>query len=238
VVKLSQHQDDPLVEALGGKRGVADLGLPGLVFVSFFTATKNLTVSVWAAVGVAALLTVIRLIRRETLQHAINGFIGVAICAFFALKSGKAENYFLPGLLVNAAYAGACIISILVRWPLLGLALGPLLKEDFAWRRVPERLAVYTKITWVWAALFLFRLLVKLPLYLTSHVTALGIVHALLGWPLWAVGIYLTWRILRKAPPPVKAEDLKQRDEQTEHLGGETAPPVSQSAAGEPPIRS
>ncbi|MGW0663472.1 DUF3159 domain-containing protein [Streptodolium elevatio] len=193
-----------LVAAFGGVRGMIDMTVPGLVFVVVFTITRTTATSAYAAVAVAAVLAGIRLMRRETLMHALGGFLGVAIAAFVAIKSGKAENFYLLGVLLSGGYAVAYMVSILVRWPLIGVVLGPILGENFTWRKNPARAAAYTKATWVWVALFVLRIVVQVPLYLADKVTWLGAAKVALGVPPWLVAIYLTWLIMSKAPPPVK----------------------------------
>lgn len=193
-----------MVAAFGGVRGMIDMTVPGLVFVVVFTITRATPPSAWSAVAVAAVLAGIRLMRRETLMHALGGFLGVAIAAFVALKSGRAENFYLLGVLLSGGYALAYTVSILVRWPLIGVVLGPILGENFTWRKNPARAAAYTKATWVWVALFMLRIVVQVPLYLADKVTWLGAAKVALGVPPWLVAIYLTWLIMSKAPPPVK----------------------------------
>jgi hypothetical protein len=55
----------------------------------------------------------------------------------------------------------------------------------------------YSRASWVWVALFSLRLSVQLPLYLASALTALGVARIAMGIPLFAVGIWLSWLILR-----------------------------------------
>ncbi len=196
-----------LVSAFGGVRGMIDMTVPGLVFVVVFTITRETKASSYAAVAVAGVLAAVRLARRETLMHALGGFLGVAIAAYVAVKSGKAENFYLLGVFISGGYALAYIVSILVRWPIIGVVLGPILGENFTWRKNPERAAAYTKATWVWVALFVLRIVVQVPLYLADKVTWLGAAKVALGVPPWLVAIYLTWLIMSKAPPPTKVAD-------------------------------
>lgn len=221
-----------LIAAFGGVRGMIDMTVPGLVFVIVFTISRETTTSSYAAVAVAAVLAAVRLIRRETLMHALGGFLGVAIAAFVAVKSGRAENFYLLGVLLSGGYALAYIVSILVRWPLIGVVLGPILGENFTWRQNPARAAAYTKATWVWVALFVLRIVVQVPLYLADKVTWLGAAKVALGVPPWLVAIYLTWVIMSKAPPPVKVgyddEDDESADEKADEQADEK---VGESAA-------
>ncbi|UGQ13848.1 DUF3159 domain-containing protein [Yinghuangia sp. ASG 101] len=196
-----------LIAAFGGVRGMIDMTVPGLVFVIVFTITRETKSSSYAAVAVAGVLAAVRLARRETLMHALGGFLGVAIAAYVAVKSGKAENFYLLGVFISGGYALAYVVSIMVRWPIIGVVLGPILGENFTWRKNPERAAAYTKATWVWVALFVLRIVVQVPLYLADEVTWLGAAKVALGVPPWLVAIYLTWLIMSKAPPPTKADD-------------------------------
>jgi len=188
-----------LLEAMGGGHGILDSSLPGLAFVVAYTASgQSLEAAVWTAVAVGALLLVVRLFRRETLQFAIAGFVGVAIAAFIAQKTGKAENFFLPGLFLNLGYALAYLISIAVRWPLLGVFIGPLVGEGMEWRKDPRLLRVYTRASWIWVALFVTRLAVQLPLYLADELVALGVAKTAMGFPIFALAVWLSYLVLRK----------------------------------------
>ena len=80
-----------------------------------------------------------RLVRRQSPVHALSGLVGVAFAAFIATRSGRAEDFFLPGLLANAAYASAFLISIAVKRPLVGLIVANLDGEGSEWRSDPQR---------------------------------------------------------------------------------------------------
>ena len=178
---------------------MADTSLPGLAFVIAYTVGGNeLQPAITTALVVAVALTVARLARRETLQYAFAGLFGVGIAAFIASRTGRAEDFFLPGLLLNAGYALAYAVSIWARWPLIGVIAGPLVGEGMEWRRDPGRVSVYAKASWIWVGVFLVRLAVQLPLYLAGAVVALGIAKAAMGVPIFIVGIWLTYLVLRQ----------------------------------------
>jgi hypothetical protein len=186
------------MHALGGRHGIADSSLPGLAFVIAYTATgQNLDAAIWTAVGIGAVLFAIRLARRETLQFAIAGFVGVAIAAFVAKQTGRAEDFFLPGLLLNIGYATAYLVSIVIRWPLIGVIVGPLVGEGMAWRKDAKLVRVYTRASWIWVGLFAVRLAVQLPLYLADELVALGVAKTAMGFPVFAVAVWLSYLVLR-----------------------------------------
>jgi hypothetical protein len=186
------------MHALGGRHGIADSSLPGLAFVIAYTATgQNLDAAIWTAVGLGVVLFAIRIVRRETLQYAVAGFIGVAIAAFVAKQTGRAEDFFLPGLLLNIAYATAYLVSIAIRWPLIGVIIGPLVGEGMEWRKDPKLLRVYTRASWIWVGLFVVRLAVQLPLYLADELVALGVAKTAMGFPVFALAVWLSYLVLR-----------------------------------------
>lgn len=199
-----------LEDAFGGKQGVLDIGLPSLVFVAaYLISGQDLTVAVWSSVAVAVVLTAIRLVRRDAVRHAIGGFVGVAVAAFAAAKTGDAANYYLPNLLMTVGYAAAFGISLLVRWPLLGAALGVIFGEGTAWRRDPARRRAYTLATWLWFGMFVLRLAVLAPMWAAGWLVALGVGRLILGYPLYLLVIWLSWRILKQTTParPAPATD-------------------------------
>jgi hypothetical protein len=190
-------------EAVGGPLGMAETALPAIAFVVAYSASgSNTNLAAGVAVGLALVLSVIRLVKRETPRHALSGLIGVAFAAFIAARSGEAKNFFLPGLLANLAYASAFFVSILVRWPLVGVIVGQLDGEGTAWRADKRRVRVFTRASWLWVGLFSLRLVVQLPLYLADAVVALGVVRTAMGLPLFALGLWLTYLMVHRSRRP------------------------------------
>lgn len=192
---------DKVLNALGGKKGLVDSGLPSLVFLIVFNLSgKNITSAIYAAIGLSIVLTFIRIVKRETVQHAFSGLIGVGVCAFIARRSGNAADFYLPGLWINAGYALLYALTNLFKWPLLGVVLGPILGENLLWRKDPARLKAYTKAGWLWVGMFAARLIVQYPLYQSGNVNLLGTARLLMGYPLFILTAWGTWLILRKTP--------------------------------------
>ncbi|HET9167826.1 MAG TPA: DUF3159 domain-containing protein [Actinospica sp.] len=188
--------------AFGGRRGLAEVGLPSVLFIVVYGITRNLTGAIWSAVAVAAVLSVVRLVRRDTLQHALGGLFGVLVCAAVAHFSGQAKGFYLPGVLLNIGEAILFSGSALLRWPVVGVVLGPVTGEMMAWRAHPARLRAFTIATWMLAGLFVLRVCVEVPLYLSGQVDALGVAKIILGYPLYLAVAYCCWQVIRKAPLP------------------------------------
>lgn len=187
-----------LAKAIGGWRGMLDSGLPTAVFLGVFTAGGNdLRVSAIAAVSVALLIAVIRAVQRRSLQQVASGLLGVVVSAYFATRTGKAEDYFVPSLITNLAYGLAIAVSALARYPLLGFVIGGLQGDLLGWRQDPSKLRLYTRLSWLWVGVFALRLVVKTPLYLLGNVQLLGTVHLIMSWPLYLAAVYVTYRAVR-----------------------------------------
>ncbi|MFD4183330.1 DUF3159 domain-containing protein, partial [Rhodococcus sp. NPDC058514] len=117
---MTDRQQQSILEQLGGVSGLVYSTLPILVFVPI-NSFWGLTAAIWAALGVAAGVLVWRMIARGAIQPAISGFLGVGVCAFIAYRTGDAKGYFLFGIYTSLAYAGVFLLSILFRWPLVGV---------------------------------------------------------------------------------------------------------------------
>jgi hypothetical protein len=195
---IEKSEEWNILNEMGGPQGIADSSLPGLLFVAVYSVTGGeLKASAIAAVGLAALIALVRLIRGEPLRFAVAGFFGVALAGFIATRTGRAEDFFLPGLFFNAGYALAYAISIFIGWPLIGVIIGPVTGEGMSWRSEPEKVKAFSRASWIWVGMFLLRLAVQLPLYLTGALLALGIAKTAMGLPVFLVCLWLTWLMLR-----------------------------------------
>lgn len=195
-----ERRDDGQIDVLktiGGVRGLVESLLPGLVFLAVFTLSQQLNAALVASVAVALVFTVLRLVRRGTLTQALTGLAGVAICAIFSRVTGEAKDYYVPGFYTNLAYGGALIVSILVRWPLMGVVFGFIRSESTGWRASRLRARQYAWATWIVVAVFAARLAVQVPLYFADNVPALGAARLAMGVPLYAAGLWVAWMISR-----------------------------------------
>jgi hypothetical protein len=189
-----------------------DSGLPGVVFFVVWSANgQAIRPALWAAVAVGALLGVVRLARRDSLQNVVAGFMGLLVAAFVVSRTGRPQDIALPGLLVNVGYALAYLVSIAVRKPLLGFAVGAVSGDLTGWLKDPRLVRAYTLASWLWVAMFVVRLAVQVPLYLAGADQLGWLVTArlVMGWPLFALNLWLSWLIIRRAlrrPLPAEAQ--------------------------------
>ncbi len=196
--------------AMGGWRGILESVLPGLVFLLAWTLTYNpdpdvrsgnLALSLALSVGLAAVFTIIRLIQRQSASAAIGGLVAAAAAAALSLWTGRGEDSFVPGFLTNTLYGTAFLVSALIGWPLIGLAVGFLMGEGTAWRADKRKRRVFFWLSLAWAGLFAARLIVQLPLYFAGDVTALGTLKLIMGLPLFAPLVAVTWLAVRALYP-------------------------------------
>ncbi|MEU0290007.1 DUF3159 domain-containing protein [Streptomyces sp. NPDC006147] len=206
-----------LFEAFGGVRGMIETVLPGLLFVSIYTVNKNLHMSAFAALGVALAMVVVRLARRDTVKHAFSGVFGVGFGVVFAMMTGNAKDFYLPGMLYTLGLALAYIVTAMAGVPLIGLMLGPVFKENLSWRtRNPGRKKAYTKASWAWGLILLAKCAILFPLYWWADTTQLGWVLVALKIPPFLLAVYLTWVFLAKAPPPIDVFAEMEAEERAE----------------------
>lgn len=198
-----------LLEAIGGWRGVAEALVPATVYLAMFVVTRDARVSAIAPLLLALAAFAWRLIRREPMQSALSGLLGVAVCVAVTLFTGRGEDYFLPGFWINGVWILAHALSLLVGWPLLGLLLGVMRGSLTEWRAEPVLRRAATLCSLLWIATFGARLAVQLPLYLAAQqgreaaTEALGIARLFMGVPLFALAAGLTWLVLSRASSAV-----------------------------------
>ncbi|MFD0516939.1 DUF3159 domain-containing protein [Paractinoplanes durhamensis] len=196
-------QPESLAELLNGRRSAIDATLPAAGFVIGWLVTGR---SIWAgaAIAVACALAVCwwRLRHGDKPRAVLIGLLGVCVAATIALVTGNAEDFFLLQLLSNAASALVWVISIVLRWPLLGVIVGGVLGQKTRWRRDPALLRSYSLASWVWVPQYLIRLAVFVPLYEAGQVVALGAARIVLTWPLIAACLAVSWWVIRRTLPP------------------------------------
>ncbi|HAN24374.1 MAG TPA: DUF3159 domain-containing protein [Microbacterium ginsengisoli] len=197
--------------AMGGWRGIIESVLPSLVFVVLFTVTLDsgtgrgdLLLSLGASVGLAAVFSVVRLVQRSPASAALGGLVATAAAAALALLTGRGQDNFILGFVTNGAYGLALLVSALVGWPLIGLAVGWLMGDATGWRRDRRKRRAFVWITLAWATLFAVRLAVQLPFYFAGDVPALGTLKIAMGLPLFAPLVVVTWLVARALYPPAR----------------------------------
>jgi hypothetical protein len=193
-----------LAKALGGIRGTVEAAVPTAAFAIVWMATRQLELALGVSIGAAAVLLAARLVQRQTLQFVLTSMIGIAVAAFFALRSGKAEDAFLPGIMYNAVVAAAVIFSIIVRWPFIGFLIGSVTGDPTGWRKDPAILRLCTKLTWLFVLPNVIRVAVQWPIYLTGNVGLLAAAKIALGWPLFVGALALMLAVLARGHTPVE----------------------------------
>ncbi|WP_327432276.1 MULTISPECIES: DUF3159 domain-containing protein [unclassified Streptomyces] len=220
-----------LFEAFGGVRGMVETVVPGLLFVTIFTINKDLHWSAIAALAMSLLLVVVRLVKRDTVKHAFSGVFGVAFGVVFAMMTGNAKDFYLPGMLYTLGLAVAYIVTTLVGVPLIGLILGPVFKENLSWRtRNPGRKKAYAKASWAWGLILLAKCAVLFPLYWWADTTKFGWILIALKIPPFLLAVWLTWVFLAKAPAPIdvfaemEAEEKAEKERRAAAAGEQDTP--------------
>jgi hypothetical protein len=195
-------------DLLTDRKVLVDTVVPPVVFVTA-NVLWGLGVAAAVALGLAALTVAWRVARRQRLLYALSGLGGVVIGVLTALWSGSAEGYFGPGMLLNAGYAVAAVVSILVRRPLIAFTSAAIYRWPLAWYWHPRVRPAYSEVTWAWAALFAGRAWLRYVLIGRGEVEWLAVVSIVTGWPAFAALLvatyaYANWRLARLGGPDVE----------------------------------
>jgi hypothetical protein len=184
--------------AVGGWFGIVEAILPSMVFVILLALFNQTVIAVVSAVSVSAAFLLIQIIRKKPITQAIAGAVGIAISAFLPLREGgQAADYFIQGFITNSIYLAVLVLSVLVRWPAIGVLVGIFLGDGNSWRRNKGQMRRFQAATLLWITLFASRLLVQVPLYFAQATEVLGLFRIAMGVPLYALCIWLTWLMVR-----------------------------------------
>lgn len=197
-----ESSQESLRALLGGRRGALDASIPPLVFVvAWLVSGRSISWAAGAAIAAGVLVAGWRLYRGRRVTASVASVAAVSLAAFIALQTGQPEDFFLVQLLSNVASALAWAVSILIRWPLLGVVVGLLLGQKARWRRDPDLVRAYGMASWVWVSQYVIRVVVFGLLWLPGWVVALGVARVVLTWPLVAATIAVSAVVLPKSLP-------------------------------------
>lgn len=201
-----------LWEQMGGLVGFISASIPVAVFVIVNWAT-SMWPAIWSAVGVAVAIAIWRVLRKEQLMPAISGIFGVAIAAFIAYRVGEAKGFFLYGIWVSMVLGGLFLVSLVVRWPLVGVIWSGLNSHGLGWHADPKSRRDYDLATLAWALVFAARVVVQQWLYNVDETTLLGVARIAMGYPLTALALLVTVWAVRRVDRREKATEQEDRAE-------------------------
>ena len=214
VEEFVRHQ---LSQSLGGLRGMLEAALPFVAFTVAWIIGHQLYSAIGAALTTAIVLGVVRLVQRQSLRYVATAVFPTAIAAVVALRTGRAEDVFLPGILYNGALALLSLFTIAVRRPLVGFVIGAAVGDPTGWAQDRGLVKMTSKLTLVLAVPYLLRFVIQLPLFLAGQVVLLGIAKVVLGWPLLIAALAVMGLMLSRGRTPMEESVLRDvaREEAT-----------------------
>ncbi len=201
VEELVRYQ---LGQALGGVRGMLEAALPFAAFTVVWVVLRQLYPALFAALGIAVLLGVIRLLQRQSLKFVAQAVIPTAIAAIIAVRTGRPQDVFLLGILYNGGLAVLSLITVAVRRPLVGFLIGAAVNDPTGWIRDRGLVQMTSRLTLVLAVPYVLRFVVQLPLYLSGQVVWLGVAKVVLGWPLLIAALVVIGLLLSRGRTPIE----------------------------------
>ncbi|GGS16106.1 MULTISPECIES: DUF3159 domain-containing protein [Actinokineospora] len=194
---------DSLADLLGGRRGALDATVPPVVFgLVWLLANHSIGWAAGAACAVALVIAVWRGCTGGKATAVLGSLAAVAAGALVALYTGRAQDFFLIRLLSNVGSGLAWAVSILIRWPLLGVVVGTVLGQKARWRRDPDLLRAYGRASWVWVfGQYTLRSVVFALLWWSGSIWWLTVAQIALSWPLVALVLAASAIVLRRTLP-------------------------------------
>jgi hypothetical protein len=193
---------------VAGRSNLIDAVLPPLAFL-LLNALFGFSTATWGSLGVAVALSGLRVVRGGPLGYALGG-LGATVLAILAARlSNQAEGYFLPNLVSGGLTVVGCLISVLVRRPLVALTSHLARGWPLGWYWHRKVRPAYSEVTLAWAVFFALRLGLQWLLLREGETAVLGILSIVMGWPatialLVISYLYGTWRLQNLNGPSVE----------------------------------
>jgi hypothetical protein len=184
-----------------------DALLPPIIFV-VINGIFGLIPAVIAALGLAVLLGILRLTRKQKWHYALGGLLGVALAAGLALLTRNAASYFIPAIISSALLLIAAVVSNLIGKP-MATWVSHLTRSwplEWFWRKDVK--PAYRDVTWLWSIFFGIRLVIQILLFQQGQAASLAWANTLLGWPVTILVLVLSyiyglWRLRQLGGPGV-----------------------------------
>ncbi|MFZ5918907.1 MAG: DUF3159 domain-containing protein [Chloroflexota bacterium] len=206
---------DEFRTVFGGRSSPLDSVAPPVVFLALNTLA-GFEVAMGGSLLVALLIAGLRLRRRQSLAYALGGVGGVLLAILIAQWIGRAEGFFLPGIVSGGSTVLLAVGSVVLRRPLVAWTSHFTRRWPLAWYWHPQVRPAYDEVTLAWAAFFALRLLLQLSLFQEQAAQQLAVIHVITGWPatvalLVVSYLYGAWRLQHLEGPSV--EEFRAGDE-------------------------
>jgi len=198
VTEARRTPGQALLGQMGGVSGLIYSALPVAVLVPISTAF-GLLPAIFSALGVAVAILLWRLVRRDSVRPALAGFLGVGISALIAWLVGASKGYFLLGIWMSLFWAVVFTTSVLIRRPIVGYVWSWVNGHDRSWRGSRQAVRAFDAATLTWVLVFGARFIVQNRLYDEDKTGWLGVARIAMGWPLAAIGAFVTYLAIRAA---------------------------------------
>jgi hypothetical protein len=198
-----------LLSSVGGVQGLIETTLPSFLYVVVFAFSRSVVVSVSVVAVAVVALTIRHLLKKRPITQLLGSLVGIGLAIYLTLRpGGNAGDFYLKDFWINGAYGSVLLLSVIVRWPIIGVLVGFLSGQGLSWRKDRRKVRFFDLVTLLWVGLFATRLGIELPLYLLGDIVALGFVKLVLGLPFYLTMIWISWRLLRKVITPEQDGNL------------------------------
>jgi len=206
----SRYQEikEELQSVLTGRGNWLDTILPPVLFILLNTFL-GFNYAGLGALGIAVIFSICRLLKRQSVRYALGGFGGVLLAVAIALFTGRAEGYFLPGIITSVFTVILCVVSVIIKRPLVAFTSYIARRWPLDWYWHPQVRPAYSEVTLVWALFFGLRTFLQFELFQDQAANSLGLFQLLSGWPatillLIASYLYGLWRLGNLNGPSVE----------------------------------
>ena len=199
------------------KKVVSTKTIDALLPLSVFLLMNRLVTLMVAGVSaliIAIVLSVYRLVKKQSWQYAIAGTISVLFALLSVYVSGQSKGYFLPSMINSVILMIISILTLAMNRPLAMWLSHVSHGWSMDWYNRVDIKPAYKEVSLIWLVLIVTRLLIQIRLYTAGGLGSIAFVNILLSTPatfivLISSYIYGLWRLNQLNGPSVEEFDLQ-----------------------------
>ena len=190
-----------------GRGNIVDAFIPPIIFL-ILNAILGFDLALWGSLISALFFGVFRLLKHQPLRYALGGVGGILLAVLIAKVLGRAEGFFVPGLISGGVTVALCLVTVMIKRPLVAWTSFLARRWPLEWYWHDQVRPAYSEVTFVWGLFFGLRLLFQYQLFQQQATQLLGLTQLITGWPatmvlLVASYIYGIWRLQNLSGPSV-----------------------------------
>lgn len=165
-----------------GSTSLLDSLLPPLLFL-ILDAVVGFQTALWASLGIGAIITALRLVRRQKIAYALGGLVAALLAISLRYLLNSSQAFFLPTLVNDSLIMLALLVSAIINRPAVAFTSAITRRWLLDWYWHDQVRPAYSEVTILWVIYYALKLALLYAVFRQGNVYRLAIINFIAGWP-------------------------------------------------------